>query len=79
MKYVIEATENGCVETLEFSNGEKFTKRTERTEYGCKSLDKDFAEQLDDAGFCEEIVEKAWDMFDGFGNLNFLEIAELEN
>lgn len=77
MKYVIESTENGCIETLEFADGSKFTKRSERTSYGCKSLDKDFTSQLEDYGFCAEIVEKVTDMFDGFGSLDFLGLTEL--
>ena len=79
MKYSIEETENGCIETLEFSNGEKYTKRSVRTEYGCKGLDKDFSSQLEEVGFCDEIVEKIDEMFDGFLTLNFLDVAGLDN
>lgn len=79
MKYTIETTENGCIETLEFLNGEKYTKRSERTEYGCRCLDKDLSDQLEESGFCEEIVEKIYDMFDGFASLKFLEVSELES
>lgn len=78
MKYIIETTENGCIETLEFSDGSKFTKRTTRTECGCRREDDDFAEQLERDGFCEEIIDKVGDAFDGFGSLHFLEIAELD-
>ena len=78
MKYTIETTDNGCVETLEFSNGSKFTKRTERTGGGCKALDADFAEQLEEAGFEEEILDKVYDLFDGFLALDFLKLAELD-
>ena len=34
MKYAIEITDDGCVETLEFPNGDKFVKRSKRTSYG---------------------------------------------
>lgn len=78
LKYTIETTENGCIETLEFSDGSKFTKRSTRTEHGCQSEDDGFAEQLERDGFCEEIIDKVWDSFDEFGSLNFLEIAEFE-
>lgn len=77
MKYTIETTDNGCIETLEFLN-EKYTKRSERTEYGCRCLDKNLSDKLEESGFCEEIVEKIFDMFDVFANLNFLEVSELE-
>ena len=79
MKYTIETTEYGCIETLEFLNGEKYTKRSERTEYGCQCLDEDLSYQLEESGFCEEIIEKIYDMFDGFASLNFLEVSELDS
>ena len=78
MKYVIETTENGCVETLEFADGSKFTRRNERTDFGCKALDNDFNEQLEENGFCEEILDKVYDLFDGFLPIEFLGLAELE-
>ena len=78
MKYTIETTETGCIETLEFSDGSKFEKRTERTDCGCTSLDDEFSEQLEENGFCEEILDKVYDLFDGFIALEFLGIAELD-
>lgn len=77
MKYTIETTEYGCVENLELSNGEKFTRRHERTDSGCKSPDDEFGTQLEEKGFSEEITEVAYDIFDGFFALDFLELAEL--
>ena len=80
MRYVIETTETGCVETLEFSDGSKFTKRSERTASGgCKLIDEPFAMQLKKDGICEEIIDIVTDTFDGFGNLHFLQLAELDN
>jgi hypothetical protein len=79
MKYVIETTEYGCIETLEFSDGSKFTRRNERTDCGCKAIDDEFDVQLVKDGFCEEIVEKVDELFSGFFSLHFLEIAELDN
>ena len=78
MKYTIETTENGCVETLEFADGSKFVKRSERTESGCKGIGKGFVAQLEEDGFCEEIIEKVEEVFDGLMTLNFLELAELD-
>lgn len=78
MRYTIEAKGNICHETLEFSDGSKFVKRNKRTSCGCEALDKEFSEQLDTDGFCEEIIEKVYDMFDSFGALDFLELSELE-
>ena len=79
MKYTIETTEYGCIETLEFSDGSKFTRRNERTYYGCKAIDDEFDVQLVKDGFCEEIVEKIDELFSGFFSLHFLELAELDN
>lgn len=77
MKYCIETTDNGCIETLEMSENEKFQKESTKTEYGCESLDPDFADQLRMAGYCEEIVEEVDRIYDGLGSLDFLELAEL--
>ena len=79
MKYSIETTDYGCIETLEFSNGEKFVHKSERTKFGCKGLDKSLGDQLEEAGFCEEIIEKVDDEFDGFNALNFMQLSELDN
>ena len=77
MKYTIETTENGCIETLEISDEVKLKKETKRTDWGCESFDKDFSDQLEERGFDGEVVDKVFDEFDGFRTLNFMEIAEL--
>lgn len=79
MKYTIETTEYGCIETLEFSDGSKFTKRHKRTENGCDAMDKPFRTQLLMDGFCEEIVDLVDENFDSFLPLHFLELVELDN
>lgn len=77
MKYCIETTDNGCIETLEISDKEKFQRESIRTEYGCSSSDPDFADQLEAAGYCGEIVEKVYDLYDGCETLDFMQLAEL--
>lgn len=77
MKYCIETTDNGCIETLEMSENEKFQKRTIRTDYGCESLDPDFSDQLEEAGYCERIAENVYDLYDGIGSFDFLGLAEM--
>ena len=77
MKYCIETTDDGCIETLEISEKKKFTKRTIRTDYGCKSSDPGFSDQMEEAGYSDEIVENVFDFYDGFGNANFLDLAEM--
>ena len=44
MKYTVETTETGCVETLELDNGKKYTKRSTRTSTGVKHDDDDLME-----------------------------------
>lgn len=79
MKYCIETTDNGCIETLEISENQKFQRETKRTEYGCTSSDPDFSDQLEEAGYCNEIVETVYDSYDGCGTLDFIQLAELIN
>lgn len=69
MKYCIETTDYGCIETIEFSNGEKFQKRT--------PMDESFSLQMRKAGICEKIIEKVHEMYDGFAVMDFMELAEL--
>lgn len=78
MKYTIETTDDGCIETLEFRNG-KYTKRSQKTGFGCEALDEDFSAQLEKVGFCNVILDRVYDLYDGFGALNSIELAELEN
>lgn len=77
MKYCIETTDNGCIETLEISDKEKFQRESIKIKGGCQALGKSLADQLEEAGYCEEIVEKVDEIYDGFGDLDFLQLAEL--
>ena len=79
MKYAIEITDDGCVETLEFPNGEKFTKRSKRTNFGCQSIDDDFSEQMERGGYSEDVLDAVYNLFDGFNSLDFLELDDLVN
>lgn len=77
MKYTIEVVDDVCVETLEFPNGDQFTKKSERTYYGCHSLDDDFSEQMERAGYADEIIDAVYDLFDGCLSMDFLQLDEL--
>lgn len=79
MKYTIEITDEGCLETLEFPNGDKFTKRSKRIPCGSQGIDNDFSDQLEDAGYPEEILDAVYNMFDGFCSLDFMELDDLVN
>lgn len=76
MKYCIETTDKGCVETLEIGK-EKFQRESIKIKGGCRALGKSLAKQLEEAGYCEEIVEKVDEIYDGFEDLDFLGLAEL--
>ncbi len=77
MKYTIETTDNGCVETLEISSECKLTKRSTKTFFGCESLDDDFDDQLEKMGFDDDFIEKVYDTFGNFRTLDFLIISEI--
>lgn len=79
MKYTIEVVDDVCVETLEFPNGDQFTKKSERTDYGCHSLDDDFSEQMERSGYSEDVLDAVYNLFDGFNSLDFLELDDLVN
>ena len=79
MKYAIEITDDGCVETLEFTDGEKFTKRSKRTNVGCQSRDDGFSEQMEQSGYSEDVLDAVYNLFDGFNSLDFLELDDLVN
>ena len=79
MKYTIEITDEGCLETLEFPNGDKFTKRSKRISCGSQGIDNDFSDQLEDAGYPEEILDAVYNMFNGFSSLDFIELDDLVN
>ena len=76
MKYCIETTDKGCIETLEIGE-DKFQRESIKIKGGCQALGKSLADQLEEAGYCEEIVEKADEMYGGFEDLDFLQLAEL--
>lgn len=78
MKYIIESTDNGCVEIIEFDDGSKYIKEHITTDYGSRQLTDNFYEQMEKDGICEEILDKVCDVFDGFLASNFLDIAKFE-
>lgn len=66
MKYSIETTEDGVVETLEI-NGAVYMQewvRVAQGHLGCKQ--RDFARQMIEDGLNDELIEKIEEIFDGF-------------
>lgn len=79
MKYTIEATKNGCVETIVLHDGSTYTKRHVRTSFGSQCEDKNFSDQMERDGICEEICERVSDLFDGSIPLDVINIAGLDS
>ena len=77
MKYTIETTENGCQEMIKMDNGKTYTKRHKKMFYGSECQDKEFCDQMENDGFCEEMLEKIYDTFDTFLASEFMDIAKL--
>ena len=79
MKYTIESTEKGCIETIELDDGRQYTREHTRTSFGSKCEDLDFSEQMDNNGIADdEFLDKVYDTFDSFLASNFMDMAELE-
>lgn len=78
MKYTIETTENGCRETIVLDDGREYIKRHKKTFFGSECLDKEFCEQMEGEGICEEMLEKIYDIFDSFLANDFMDIAQLK-
>lgn len=65
MRYTVETTENGVIETLEI-DGETYKKEWVRG-VGCLSCQqKDFARQMECSGYSGDLLEKVDETFDGF-------------
>ena len=79
MRYMIETTKNGCVETIMFSDGRQYSVRHTKTNYGSRVEDDEFHKQMKKDGICEEILDKVYDLFDGFIASDFINLAELDS
>lgn len=78
MKYTIESTETGCVETIELKDGKTYTRKHTKMIWGSECKDGDFADMMAQDGVCDEMLDKVYDTFDSFLASNFMDIAELE-
>lgn len=79
MKYSVETTENGYVETLEV-RGRKYMKRWTETDLGSSCTDAEFYEQLEADGVCdEEFLDMVCDEIDNdFFAGDLYDISKLE-
>lgn len=76
MKYTIEQTDDGCIETLELA-GEVYIKNHEGDGSRTSTSDKDFWEQMETNGLPEDVLDKVYDTFDSKNMaIGFLSIAD---
>ena len=79
MRYVIESTEDGCMETITFDDGKTYSKSHIRTVSGSQCGEDQFYEQMEKDHVCEELLDKIYDLFDStFFVLDFMGIADME-
>lgn len=75
MKYTIETTEKGC---LTLNNGNQYSKRHTKIDCGSIEEDDEFYEQMRIDGICVEVLDKVYDLFDGFIASDFMSVAKLD-
>lgn len=76
MKYTIETTDTGCIETLETNNG---TFSTEWKEIGFgqyESQEETLVDQMEAAGFDDVALDIAYELHDGCYELDFMRLAK---
>lgn len=76
MRYAIETTENGCKEILEV-DGHTFERNHERISGGSRCTDNEFHEQMEEQQYCEEILDKVYDVFSSFLPLDLMQLSEM--
>ena len=77
MKYTIETTDTGYIETLETNNG---TFSAECKEMGFSqypSQGETLVDQIQAAGFDDATLNVAYDLYDGNWELDFMRLAKL--
>lgn len=78
MKYSVEIENGVAKETLVF-NDKEYTRMTETTDFGCRSRDKDFCEQMENNGIDDEdLLDQIDETLDGFFIGELLDIAGSE-
>lgn len=78
MKYTIETTEEGCIETITL-HGKQYQKEHSKTGVGFyREEDEPFYEQMEKDGICEEVLNEVCDLFDE-GNMavDFMSLTEM--
>lgn len=72
MKYTIQLTGHGCIETLELKDGTKLSVEWVGDFWEIKSKNPSLTDQLKKLGYDEEILEAAENLFDGMHTMDFV-------
>lgn len=77
MKYSVEIKNGVAKETLVF-NGKEYVRTTEKTDFGSRSADMDFSEQMKNEGLSDDVLDQIYDTIDGFFVNDLIDVAESE-
>ena len=76
MKYTIETTDTGCIETLETNNGTFSTEWKEIVFGQYQSQGETLVDQMEAAGFDDAALDIAYELHDGSYELDFMRLAK---
>lgn len=76
MKYTIETTDTGYIETLETNNG-TFSVEWKEVGFGQYPKGETLVDQMEAAGFDDATLDAAYDLYDGNYELDFMRLAKL--
>lgn len=77
MKYTIETTDTGCIETLETNNG-TFSTEWKKIGFGqYQSQGETLVDQMEAAGFDDAALDVAYDLYNENWELDFMRLAKL--
>ena len=77
MKYTIETTDTGCIETLETNNG-TFSTEWKKIGFGqWQSQGETLVDQMEAAGFDDSALDVVDDLYDGNYELDFMRLVKL--
>lgn len=76
MKYTIETTDTGCIETLETNNG-TFSVEWKKVGFGqYLSQGETLVDQMEAAGFDDAALDMVFDLYDGNYEVDFIQLAK---
>lgn len=75
MKYTIETTDTGCIETIQTERG-TFSNEWVRIGPGRYTCDAELVNQMESAGSDDDTLDMVCDLYDGNSELDFMRIAK---